>query len=441
MRLDLSLCLEGMARGGLRPDFLEGLVDRLSEARDWLISGFREGKSGFGFLGLPGSDPSPVERVGAEVRERFDAVVLVGIGGSSLGPRTIFRALCHPYHNELSREERRAPRLYFAENPDPRSFCSLLEMLDLGRTCFVLVSKSGSTAETAAIAISVLGELKRALGSRCADNLVVVTDPERGPLRAFAREVGCRSLEVPPTVEGRFSVLSPVGLLPASVLGLDLRAMLLGAREVQELFESGPLDGVVFRMAAACYLMDVELRRPISVLMPYADALEAFGLWYRQLWAESLGKGGKGQTPVSALGAVDQHSQIQLYNEGPRDKYATLVLVEDLGRDWVMPDPNEGALSDFSYLFGRRMSELLLAEAEATALSMAAMGTPVLRLWINRVEERSLGALFQLYELVTGVCGYLYGVNPFDQPGVELGKRYTYAIMGRPGFEGLLPGR
>jgi glucose-6-phosphate isomerase len=288
----------------------------------------------------------------------------------------------------------------------------------------------------------VRGWLEEALGDAASRHLVFTTDTARGALRELAAREGIASLAVPPAVGGRFSVLSPVGLLPAALVGIEIQALLAGAKRAVERAAGDDL----LRNPAALYgglhwAADSALGARIHVLMPYTDRLREFGEWYRQLWAESLGKrvdrNGQpvyaGPTPVSAVGATDQHSQVQLFMEGPFDKVITFVVADDLGTD--VPIPARDQLpADLAYLPGHTLGGLLRAEYHATAAALSRMGRMNCTLRLPAITAETVGELIMFFQLATGYAGVWYGVDPFDQPGVELGKRLTFAAMGRPGY-------
>jgi glucose-6-phosphate isomerase len=356
----------------------------------------------------------------------------VGIGGSALGPIAVHRALNHPYYNLLV--GRGGPRLHFAENTDPATLAAILDVADLGRTWVNVVTKSGSTAETMANFLVLRGALVEALGeSRYGKRLVFTTDPEEGYLTQIANREGIKTLPIPPDVGGRFSVLTPVGLFPAAVTGLDIDALLRGAAQcADEVTEKGP-DHPIVEGAAYYYLMDTTRGRNVRVMMPYADALDRLAAWFVQLWAESLGKEGKGSTPHGAVGTTDQHSQVQLYMEGPQDKVIEVIEVENHPRDLPIPEAYED-LGGVGYLGGHTMAELLNVECDATRKALVEAGRPNSTIKIGTIDEEHLGYLFQALEVQTAISGSLYGVNAFDQPGVEAGKQITYSRMGRPGY-------
>ena len=352
-----------------------------------------------------------------------------GIGGSALGPMAVQKALNHPYYNALSPEDRGGPRLHFAENTDPSTLSAIFDVAELESTWANIVTKSGSTAETMAGFLVI----RDALGSGFRDRAVATTDPEKGFLKEISDREDLRVLPIPADVGGRFSVLTPVGLLPAAVTGLDIGAMLAGAAQCVDEVEEHKAGHPAVVGAAMHYLMDTARGRNVRVMMTYADALERLAAWFVQLWAESLGKDGKGSTPHGAVGTTDQHSQVQLYMEGPQDKVIEIVEVEDHPRDLTIPEAYDD-LEGVGYLGGHTMAELLNVECDATRKALTEAGRPNSTIKLGAVDEQNLGYLFQALEIQTAITGTLYNVNAFDQPGVEAGKNITYTRMGRPGY-------
>ncbi len=375
--------------------------------------------------------------------QAHEDVLVLGIGGSALGVKAVLNALRKPAWNELDDEAREFyPRLTVLENVDPGTVSAALRRIDPRRVLVNVISKSGGTAETMAQYLVVRAWLEEALGPAAHRHLVFTTDPAKGALRELAQREKIATLAVPPDVGGRYSVLSPVGLLPAALVGVDIDALLSGARRAVEQAENDDLlKNPAALYAALLWAADTSLGARIHVLMPYADRLKEFAEWYRQLWAESLGKRVDrrdqpvhvGPTPVAAVGATDQHSQVQLFMEGPFDKVLTFVRVEDLGPDVAIPGGGD-LPPDLAYLPGHTLGELLHAECGATSAALSRMGRMNMTLRLPDVSAETFGEILMFFQIATGYAGVWYGVNPFDQPGVELGKKLTFAAMGRPGY-------
>ena len=373
----------------------------------------------------------------------FENFVVIGIGGSSLGARAIKEALCCPDWNYLEQNKRNgSPKLFFLENPDPDITASVLDRLDLRHTLFDIVSKSGSTAECMAHYQIVRG-LLQSRGLSVKDHLIFTTDPHKGVLRKIANSEEIRSLDVPVDVGGRFSVLSSVGLLPALACEIDIAELIHGARDAYVRSVDKNLLQNPSAVMAMCHYLHKQKGRTITVMMPYSNRLYGLADWFRQLWAESLGKKtsltgevvNEGLTPIKALGAVDQHSQVQLYNEGPDDKTITFLQVERFSRDvWIPPVHEE---EELSYLSQKTLSELLNSELLGTERALASHGRPSMRIIFPRIEPYFIGQFFMYYEFTTAIMAELLKINAYDQPGVELGKKITYHLMRRKGFENL----
>jgi len=432
------------------------VVDGGVAAADWSAApdAFRRAHAGFnrrrdagelGFLSLP-TDAAlhwQSTNFASRARGNFDDVVVLGIGGSALGPIALRTALLAPGWNSLTNGERGGrPRLHVLDNVDPHTISALLGRLSLGRALFVVTSKSGGTAETMAQYLIVRERLAQAkLDAK--SHVVFVTDPAKGALRGIANAEGIPALEIPAAVGGRFSVLTPVGVLPAALVGIDTVQLLAGARDIAERSATSAdrlTQNPAGVFAALQYLADTKLGRHIHVLMPYSDPLRDLADWFVQLWAESLGKHraagdpGVGPTPLGALGATDQHSKVQLFMEGPPDKTVTFISVREVGADLTIPKLHSD-VKELGYLGGHQLGELLSIEQRATAGALARRGRPNMTIHVDRVDAWHLGALFMLLEIATIYAGELYGVNPLDQPGVELGKQFTYAMLGRPDAE------
>jgi glucose-6-phosphate isomerase len=371
-------------------------------------------------------DLEPARALAARLREVAEHVVVLAVGGSSLGGQAI--AQLKGFATPLQALPAPGPRLHFIDNLDAPTFEALLAGLPLVRTHFLAISKSGATAETLMQMLVAIAALERAGGS-VAQQISVVTAAKPSPLRRLAEERGFAVLEHPADIGGRFSVFCVVGLLPALLLGLSPEKIRAGAartwREAKQAGRaSAPAQGAAFAVAGA------EAGKAISVMMPYSDRLERFASWYRQLWAESLGKSGKGTLPVSALGPVDQHSQLQLYLGGPNNALFTLVTDAQHGMGPFVPPAL--ASGELAYLGGHRMGDLVAAEARATIETLAAHERPCRLIETGPLSEESLGALLMHFMLETIVSAHMMGVNAFDQPAVEegklLAKRYLSAL-------------
>jgi glucose-6-phosphate isomerase len=412
----------GAGNGGIRPDERHALRDRLFGAHAALDELSRSGAQGF--LDLPfATDGAKVAREMAARVRKFDALIVIGIGGSDLAARTVVQAL---------RADDAMP-IKFLSAPDPEAVAPLLEDPDLlRRTAISVVSKSGGTLETLSVFFALREALIKAVGREAhKKHIFVTTDPSGGMLHKLAEQEGYAILPHPLNVGGRFSALSVVGLFPAACAGVDPDALLAGAVALEKERRSAGIESDPATFAALHYLALTNRGQDIHVLMPYAARLSTFASWYRQLWAESLGKkkGTKflGATPVASLGPVDQHSQMQLYAEGPKDKAITFIETERFRADVRVP--SAGLPGEAAYLQGRSFAQLIHAERAGTANALARAGRPNGTLVIPSIGPESLGALFQFFMTATAYMGELMGVNAFDQPGVEAGKHEARAIL------------
>ncbi|MDX2146702.1 MAG: glucose-6-phosphate isomerase [Planctomycetota bacterium] len=384
---------------------------------------------------------------------RFHTVVVLGIGGSALGNIALQSALNPPTYNLLDATARPGPRLFVIDNVDPDNFGAILDFCasakgegqappGLAGTLFNVISKSGETAETAAQFMVVRDALRKALGTSFAKNIVAITDPAKGTMRRICDADGYATLPVPEGVGGRFSVLSPVGLFSAAMCGISIEELLAGAAEMDAECSRAELGKNPAAMLAWLLVeMGTTLGKTNHVMMPYANGLYLLADWYRQLWAESLGKrvdrSGEtvyaGFTPIKALGATDQHSQIQLYREGPNDKVIGLVQVERFARDVGVPSGL--GVEATKYLEGASMGGLLNVEKRATEYALVESQRPNYTISFPRVDARHVGQFIQLWQVATAYAGVLLNVDAYDQPAVELGKQATFGLMGRAGYE------
>ena len=446
IRLDYNYAMaDFVGEQGLSPGELEALTPRLTAIHENLTAERQAGRLAFYDLPYQREVIKEIKKLSKPLLEWCWDFVVLGIGGSALGARSLHQALCHPQHNRMPMARRQhKPALWVLDNIDPDYFYGLVDGMELRRTAVNVISKSGNTPETLAQFLFLYQLLKGRFGAEKArERFIITTDPEKGSLRRLVEREGFPSLSVPPQVGGRFSVLTPVGLLPAAMVGIDLEELLAGARFMdQRLQESQVQDNLAYRLAALYYLFTMTKGRPILVIMPYAATLAGLAEWFCQLWGESLGKrldlSGRvvevGSIPVRAVGVTDQHSQLQLYIEGPQDKVITFLQVEKFQHRLELP-PLFADLDSLKYLGGHSLNELFRVEQTATAFNLKQAQRPNLTLCLPEINAFTMGQLIFLWEVVTVAAAGLLKVNPLDQPGVEGGKLTTYGLMGRSGFE------
>lgn len=422
IRLDISnLLLEEIGQNGLTIDESEKTVKKA-------ITLFKEKPyKELDFIDLPKQDLNELKELGKKARE-YEYFIILGIGGSALGPKVILEALS-PFNNL-----RKKPKVFIYDNVDPATFKHIIELLDFKRTLINVISKSGSTAETLASFLIFWRIIKqRKLDVR--EHFVFTTDPEKGNLRRIAQEYEIPSLSIQKNVVGRYSVLTPVGLFLAEAIGIKAESLLEGAREVSDkAFSESLQENPMACLASFLYLMDTLKNRKIIVFLPYSDRLKTLSEWFCQLWAESLGKEGKGTTSYPSLGTTDQHSQLQLWMEGPNDKVILFLSVESYGFQEEIPEEFHD-IEGLRFLGGHTLEELINTEQLATEMALTINKKPNIKLITPKIDPFYLGQIFQFLQVATAMAGLLYGVNPFNQPGVELGKRLTYGAMGKRGFE------
>lgn len=376
------------------------------------------------------------------LRKKCDCLVVLGIGGSALGNIALDTALRPFLPNPKDKQSKRL-RLIVLDNVDPAQFDSFLDYIrpELGRIVFNVISKSGRTSETAAQFMIIRKMLIDALGKDgYRKHVVATTDAKEGTLRKIADTDKLETLEVPDGVGGRFSVLSAVGLFSAAMCGIKINQLLAGARDMDRRASRRDFRNNPAAVLAAINYYYYMHGKPISVMMPYSYALKDMADWYRQLWAESLGKaedleGNKvyiGPTPINALGTTDQHSQVQLYREGPNDKLFTFLEVKDFDSD-IRIGPAPDCAPELGFLAGKNLSELLNNEKKATEYALLESHRPCLTVLFDKVNAYAVGQFIYLYEVTTSLAGALFGIDPYNQPAVELGKEATFALMGKRG--------
>ena len=447
---DISLDYTGMmadvigAKHGLTNEQIESLSGQAEQIHNQLAELKEKGE--IGFFDLPKIDTRDIKKFAAKIRENYENLIVLGIGGSALGTTAVQTALGHSFSHLLTKRKRNGyPRLFVADNIDPDTFSDLLRVTDPKKSLYCVISKSGSTAETMAQFMIVQQMLKQKFKGKWKKKIVVITGGEKGPLRAIVKEHSLASFEVPQNVGGRFSVFSAVGLVPLACAGIDIDALLGGARRMAERCSTKHLmQNPAYLLSALLYLADTKKAKSNVVMMPYSSKLYGIADFFCQLWAESLGKrldkSGKevhtGQTPIKALGVTDQHSQVQLYVEGPFDKLLLFLELEKFDKHVGIPDTFSDS-PELSYLAGSSLNELMKVENEGTKYALATHNRPFLSIKIPELSAQTIGQLIYMLELATAFAGSLYKVDPFDQPGVEFGKNYTYAIMGRKGYDDL----
>ncbi len=439
IRLDVNNALQSVIGAhGIDSAAIDSFVPRAQAA----IADIAQNSAALGWPELPSQDVSAILATAERVRHVENFVVL-GIGGSALGNIAVQSALNHPFYNDQPRGVRTTPRLFVIDNSDPDLNAGLLETLDPASTVFNVISKSGTTAETMASFLSVREHLVRTLGPQSlAQHIILTTDPTGGFLRQIGQQEGWSMLDLPPNVGGRFSVLTTVGLVSAAVTGVDIKALLAGAAYGYELASNPDVRRNPAALAAIINLLCADQAQNMVVMMPYAHRLRHMADWFAQLWAESLGKRyslngdvvNVGTTPIKALGATDQHSQVQLYVEGPYDKLVNFIAVDEYASTVTIPTAYP-QLEGVAYLGGHTFNELIQAEQKATAIALSDAGRPNITHTLPAINAFTLGQLIMLFEMQTAIAGALLNINTFDQPGVEAGKIATYALLGRTGFD------
>ncbi len=444
LKLDYNnMMAEFVGKEGFTEEELEEGLKQARRAYRAVMTSRGEGMTGW--MDLPVAQTEIVKDImstAREVRKKFDNFVVLGIGGSALGPIAAFQALCHLRHNELPKFDRKYPKLYVEDNVDPERMAALLDVLDLDKTMFNVVTKSGATSETMAQYLIIMDILKKKFGDKAKDHMIATTSESKGNLIKIAKAEGLKTFYIPDNVGGRFSELSPVGLLPAAVVGINIKELLEGAAHMRKICKNREVRKNPALFSAYLEVLSMKRGKNISVMMPYADSLKYIADWYCQLWGESLGKrvnklGAKvyaGQTPVKALGVTDQHSQVQLYREGPFDKVITIIGVEKFRSEVVISD-GYADIPDVSFLCGHTLNELINTEREATEYALTAAGRPNYTIMLPEVNAFTIGELLYMFEMETAFAGEMLGINTYDQPGVEGGKNATYALFGRKGYE------
>jgi len=444
IKFDFNNMMESsIGEQGITEKEIEAVLDKASDSYAYFEKNRVTGW--MGWSELPYNQEEIVRDIiytAAEVRAHYDNFVVLGIGGSALGPMAVFNALCHFRYNDLD-AKKRGVKFYVEDNVDPERMLALLDVIDVEKTMFNVITKSGATSETMSQYLIITDILKKKCGKDWAKHIIATTSQSKGNLIKLAKKEGFKTYYIPDGVGGRFSELCPVGLLPAAVLGIDIIGLLRGAAEMDKACNSSnPYKNPALMAATLQYIAMEQKGKNISVMMPYADSLKLMADWYCQLWGESLGKAvdfdgnvvHKGQTPVKSLGVTDQHSQVQLYTEGPFDKVVTFIGVKKYRGDVVIANGAE-EFADVNFLCGHTMGELINTEREATEYALTRSKHMNRTIMLDEVNANTIGQLLMFFQLETAYCGKMLNIDTFNQPGVEEGKNATYAMFDRKGYE------
>jgi glucose-6-phosphate isomerase len=431
---------------GVSDKDLKAIAPRIKDLTKQFTDERKAGKKKYRDLPYDDEMMDAIHREVEHFRDRCEVLVVLGIGGSALGNIALQNAL-NPYtYNLQSDRTRNGPQIFVLDNVDPDQIKSVVDIITpkIKKTIINVISKSGETAETASQFILFRDLLMSKLGKKYKDNILATTDAKGGTLREICNSEGYRTLEVPDGVGGRFSVLSAVGLFSAAMCGIDIDALMEGARAMDKRLKSGEVLENPAALIAAIHFILNERGKPMSVMMPYSTSLYYLGDWFRQLWAESLGKADglkkkgvyAGQTPIKALGATDQHSQVQLYREGPNDKIITFLEVERFSNKLAIPTTMKG-VETLDYLAGSNFQTLINSEKLGTEYALMESQRPTMTVLFPQITPQTVGQFIYLYETAVSYMGGLLEINTYDQPAVQLGKDATYALMGKKGFDEL----
>ncbi len=447
IRFDYNYLMKDFVSDGITKEELSAYEDAIAKITEILAEKRKDGINTLtAWMDLPYSQDEVVQdikKTADEIRYNYENFVVFGIGGSALGPIAVQQALNHIYYNDLSKEARKGyPKLYVIDNVDPERMAALFDVIDIEKSVFNVITKSGSTSETMSQYLLIRDMLKAKLGDEYIKHIIVTTDEVKGNLAKIVKDEPFKKFIVPDGVGGRFSEMCPVGLLPAACCGIDIEEMLKGAAIMDEICKEKNLFKNPAAMFAVQQFIAISRGKNISVMMPYADSLKYIADWYAQLWAESLGKkfdnNGKvvnnGQTPVKSIGVTDQHSQVQLYTEGPSDKVVTFIGLDNYRANVEIPGGYDD-IPSLSFLKGHTFNELIMTEQSATEYALNCADKWSRTITLSSLNANTLGQLLFFFEMETAYAGELMNINTYDQPGVEGGKNATYALMGRAGYE------
>ncbi|MBF0541287.1 MAG: glucose-6-phosphate isomerase [Nitrospirae bacterium] len=419
-----NMMADVLGEKGVSINQIEALRERINEAHQQI----KDRKwNELAFLDLVSQDIEQIKVMAKEIRETSENFLFLGMGGAAMGPRAILNALSQ-MHNV-----RNKPRIFIFDNADPIILKNIMNNIDLSKTTINIVSKSGNTSETVAAFMILWEKMSRELGKVEAAKRIILTCSINCTTHQLVKTYGFKTLEIPEKVVGRFSVLSASGLLLSEVAGIDSLELLQGARDILERCTRPELwENPVYLFSALLFIMCTEENRKINVLMPYADGLKSLSEWFCQLWAESLGKLGSGLTPYPSIGTKDQHSQLQLWMEGPEDKVVIFIKIKDYGDCFIIPKTFE-EIDYFDYLIGQSMADICIAGQESTEYILTKDSKPNMSILIPTIDAYHIGQLFLFLEIATVVTGFLFGINPFNQPWVETGKTMIREMLEKHG--------
>lgn len=414
-------------------------VGRALEAFDVLDGEKGTGNDFLGWKHLPSQTPESLIKECEAVRDRWagkgvDLVVVIGIGGSYLGARCAIEALSHNFARQLGPKPG-APEVVFAGNNLSEEYVAeLMDLVERRNTACIVISKSGTTTEPAVAFRIVKAWIEKTYKAEAAERIVAITDARKGALKTLANQEGYTTFVVPDNVGGRYSVLTPVGMLPIIVAGFDMRAMLSGAAEMEKALAVKSEANPAIEYAAMRNLLYDRYGKKIEILVTYNPKFQYLGEWWKQLYGESEGKDGKGIFPASVNNTADLHSMGQFIQEGDRDMFETVVNIERSNREVVIgSDPQN--LDQLNYLAGQHVEHCSQMAQLGTKIAHIDGGVPQIEVSIERINEFNLGGLFYFFEFACGVSAYTLGVNPFNQPGVEAYKKNMFALLDKPGYE------
>ncbi|GIW21692.1 MAG: glucose-6-phosphate isomerase [Candidatus Sericytochromatia bacterium] len=437
IKLDYNyLMSDFIGQEGISKSEIEKSIEKLKIASDNFWNRKGKGNDFLGFIDLPDYNKNELDniiKVASEFSNKIDSLIILGIGGSYLGTKAIFDALKPNYYNELSKEKRKYPKVYFeGNNLDANSINNLFELIEEKKEKFgiVVISKSGTTIETAVAFRLFQQKAKEFYGSNYNEYIIAITDKSKGKLKEIADKDGYKTFVIPDNVGGRYSVLTPVGLLPSAMFGINIEELLKGAKFMKEICSSSNVyENPAYMYALLQYLM-YKKRKNISIMAMWSKSIESLGFWYDQLCAESLGKEEKGRIPITVVNTRDLHSRGQQIQEGQRNMIVTNVFIERLRKDIIFPNDKEN-IDGLNYLQGKCIHDMLKGAFEGTNFAYLKEKRPTIDIILPRLNEFTIGQFFYMLEVSTVIEGYLLDINPLDQPGVEAYKKFMFANLGR----------